>query len=52
MIASFLFMEIEESRIRQAKWHLKNGDTKKKACEILGISYNTTRLNKIIKDMS
>jgi predicted transcriptional regulator len=42
--------EIDESKIRIAKWYLKSGHTKKKACEALGITYNVSRLDRIIKE--
>jgi hypothetical protein len=42
--------EVQESKIRQAIWYLKEGYTKKKACEVLGIAYNVSRLDKIIKE--
>jgi len=42
--------EIPEAKIRIAIWELKSGKTKKKACETLGIAYNTTRLGKIIEE--
>lgn len=42
--------EISEAKIRQAKWYLKEGHTKKKACEVLGIAYNVSRLDKILKE--
>ena len=38
---------------RQKVWELLNSDnpiTKKEACEILNITYNTTRLNRILED--
>lgn len=37
-------------RIRKAMEMLEAGGTKKAACEVLGIKYNTTRLQKIIDD--
>lgn len=42
--------EISEAKIRQVKWHLKKGDTKKRCCELLGIAYNTKRLQTIIDE--
>jgi hypothetical protein len=42
--------EISEAKIRQAKWYLKAGKTKKFVCEHLGIPYNTKRLTKLIED--
>lgn len=42
--------DIPESKIRQVKWYLKRGKTKKFCCAHLGIAYNTARLNKIISD--
>lgn len=43
--------EIPESKIRQVIWMLKVGKTKKACCEFLGISYNTTKLQKLIDDL-
>jgi hypothetical protein len=42
--------EIPEAKIRNAIWYLKTGKTKKFVCEFLNISYNTTKLTKIIED--
>jgi transposase-like protein len=42
--------EIPEAKIRQVKWMLKTGKTKKACCELLGIAYNTKRLEKIVED--
>lgn len=42
--------EFSEAKIRQVKWMLKAGKTKKACCEHLGIAYNTTRLTRIIKE--
>ena len=41
---------IDEAKIRQVKWMLKKGKSKKDCCLHLGISYNTKRLDTIIKD--
>ena len=41
---------IYEAKIRQVKWMLKKGKSKKDCCLHLGISYNTKRLDTIIKD--
>ena len=41
---------IPEAKIRQAIWMLKKGKSKKDCCLHLGISYNTKRLDTIIKD--
>ena len=41
---------IKEEDIRIAKWMLKTGKTKKAICEYLKIAYNTTKLDKLIKD--
>lgn len=41
---------ISETKIRQVIWMIKTGKSKKICCEHLGISYNTTRLTKIIAD--
>ena len=42
--------EIPEAKIRQVKWMLRAGKTKKACCEHLGIAYNTKRLTKIVED--
>lgn len=42
--------EISEAKIRQVKWMLKSGKSKKACCEHLGISYNTKRLDKLVQD--
>lgn len=42
--------EISEAKIRQVKWMLKAGKTKKACCEHLGITYNTKKLDKLIQD--
>ena len=41
---------LSSSNISKVIKHLEDGGTKKDACIILNISYNTTRLNKIIEE--
>lgn len=41
---------IEDEKFQEAIRHLDQGGTKKKACEILGIKYNTKRLGTLIED--
>jgi len=43
-------VEISETKIRQAIWMMKANKTKKSICEILGIAYNTKRLDAIITE--
>ena len=40
---------LSEVNIRRVISALEEGITKKSACEMLNISYNTTRLNRIIR---
>ena len=42
--------EIPEAKIRQVIWMLKVGKTKKACCELLGIAYNTKRLDTIVEE--
>lgn len=42
--------EIPEAKIRNAIWYLKKGKTKKFVCEFLGITYNTKKLDSLIKE--
>ena len=41
---------LSDANIRRVISALKEGSTKKSACEMLNISYNTTRLNRIIEE--
>ncbi len=41
---------IEEAKYLEAIQHLDKGGTKKRACEILGINYNTKRLGTLIEE--
>lgn len=50
MVAEIIVDGIPESKIRVAKYMLKTKKTKKACCEYLGITYNTTKLDKIIKE--
>ena len=43
-------IDLPESKIRIAKWMLREGKTKKAICEYLGITYNTKKLDEIITD--
>lgn len=43
-------VEIPEAKIRQVIWMLKVGKTKKECCALLGIAYNTKRLDTIIEE--
>lgn len=40
----------DAEKMAQAILELENGGTKKRACEIIGIAYNTTRLGTLIED--
>ena len=41
---------LSDANVRRVISALKEGSTKKSACEMLNISYNTTRLNRIIEE--
>ena len=41
---------LSDANIRRVISALEEGSTKKSACEMLNISYNTTRLNRIIEE--
>ena len=43
-------MALDEAKIRQVKWMLKKGKSKKDCCSHLGISYNTKRLDSLVKE--
>lgn len=42
--------ELSEAKIRNVIWMLKNKKTKKQCCEYLGISYNTKKLDDVVKN--
>ena len=47
---SIIIQGIQEADLRVAKWMQNSGKTKKSICEFLKMSYNTTKLAKILND--
>lgn len=50
MAAKKKVIDLSESKIRIAKWMMKENKTKKAICEYLGITYNTKKLDEILTE--
>lgn len=50
MAAKKKVIDLSESKIRIAKWMVKENKTKKSICEYLGITYNTKKLEELLSD--